>query len=106
MCLSRDKSHADSYIAAFYYDTEADLLAWANKNRAAYPLRHTRALLTSGLGITLKKKPLHDALVAIESLYCIPLDDDERLKKQALNAASAAGSVVERFGAAMMLGTS
>jgi len=101
-CLARDKSHADAFIAAFYYDTEADLLAWVTKNRAAYPLRHTRALLTSGLGLGLKKKPLRDALVAIESLYCIPLDDDERLKQQMLSGASAAGGMVERFGAAML----
>lgn len=103
-CLSRDKAHADLFIAAFYYDSEADLLAWVTKNRAAYPLRHARALLTSGLGLGLKKKPLRDALVAIESLYCIPLDDDERLKQSVMQGASAAGGMVERFGAAMLGG--
>ena len=36
-CLSRDKAHADLFIAAFYYDSEADLIAWVTKNRAAYP---------------------------------------------------------------------
>ena len=101
-CLARDKSHADAFIAAFYYDTEADLIAWVAKNRAAYPLRNVKALLLAGLGATLKKKPLRDALVAIESLYCIPLDDDERLKQTVMSNASAAGGAIERFGAAMM----
>ena len=52
-------------MAAFYFDAEADLLGWVAANRAAYPLRHARALLLNGLGASLKKKPLRDALVAI-----------------------------------------
>ncbi len=89
-------------MAAFYFDAEADLLGWVAANRAAYPLRHARALLLNGLGASLKKKPLRDALVAIESHYCTPLDDDERLKQQVLSGASAAGGALERFGAAMI----
>jgi hypothetical protein len=101
-CLSRDKSHADAFVAAFYFDADSDLVAWITQHRAAYPLRHTKALLMNGIGATMKKKPLRDALVAVESLYCIPLDDDERLKQQVLSGASAAGGALERFGAAMI----
>jgi len=101
-CLSRDKAHADGYVAAFYFDAEADLLAWVAAHRAAYPLRHARALLLHGIGGALKKKPLRDALVAIEALYCIPLDDDERRAAMLVSAATAAGGALERLGAAMM----
>ena len=42
-CLARDRSFVDSYIAAYYYDNEADLLDWIAKNRHQYALHHVRA---------------------------------------------------------------
>lgn len=103
-CLLRDKSHADAYVAAFYYDSEADLLSWVTKNRAAYPLRHAKGLLLGGLAATLKKKALADALTAIECCYIIPLTPDEKLRAQVAAGAATAGNALAGLGASFLGG--
>lgn len=99
-CLSRDKSHADNYLRAFYYDSEIDLVAWIKERHEAYPLRHAKALLINALGA--KKKLSRETLVAVELFYIVPPTDDERIKQQVLSGASLAGGALERFGAAMI----
>ena len=75
-CLARDKAHADGFVAAYYYDSDADLLAWLTAHRAAYPLRHARALVAHGIGPTLKKKAAKDLAAAVDALYLLAMPDD------------------------------
>jgi hypothetical protein len=79
--LPRDKTYVDSYISAFYFEHETDLLQWLVKQKENYTLRHVKAILTTGIGINMKKKPLKDAMTAIEAMYLA-------------GSASGAGSIV------------
>lgn len=72
--LPRDKAYADSYISAYYFDSEADVLQWVTKNKGLYPLRQVRAIITNGVGHTLKKKQMKDALTAIDAMYELPAE--------------------------------
>jgi len=99
-CLARDRSFVDSYIAAFYFDNESDLLDWINKNRAAYALHHIRGLINYGIGPNLKKKNLKDILTTIDSMYVVPPPED--LQKQAKEVAQMGITGLSMMGAAMM----
>jgi hypothetical protein len=100
-CLSRDKSYCDAYIAASYYDNEHDLVDWISKNRAGYALRHMRAILNNGIGLTIKKKAAKDAAVAIDALYLAPPPDSTAVEKGL--AVSMAG--LTAVGAAFSMGS-
>lgn len=67
--LPRDKSYVDAYLSAFYLDNDADLLQWIVRNKHQYPLRYTRAILLNGIGASMKKKQVKDAVYAIETMY-------------------------------------
>lgn len=67
--LPRDKGYVDGYVSVFYYDSDGDVLAWMAKNKQQYSLRHMRAVITNGIGVTLKKAKLRDAMIALESMY-------------------------------------
>jgi hypothetical protein len=103
-CLARDKSHVDAFVAAFYYDSEGDLLAWITQHRAAYPVRQMRALLTSGIGLTLKKKAAKDLGAAIEALYLLPMSEEMARQLAMEKGVSAVGGGFVAMGAAMMTG--
>jgi hypothetical protein len=98
-CLARDRSFVDSYIAAYYYDNEADLLDWITKNRTSYALHHVRALVNTGIGMNLKKKALKDLQSAVDSLYIVPPPED--LQKQAKEVAQMGMAGLTAMGAAM-----
>ena len=100
-CLARDKVHMDGFIAAFYYDSESDLLAWVTQNRAAYPLKHMRALLLHGIGLGMKKKGLKDMLSAIEGLYLVPMPEDMARQLAMEKGATAVAGGLVAMGAAM-----
>lgn len=99
-CLARDRSFVDSYIAAYYYDNEADLLDWISKNRHQYALHHVRALVNTGLGPGLKKKALKDLQVAVDSMYVVPPPED--MQKQAKEVAQLGMAGLTAMGAAMI----
>jgi hypothetical protein len=71
-CLSRDKSHADGFVSAFYLESESDLLTWVFEHRQAYPLRHMRALLQNGPIAQLRKKQLREIANALDAMYLLP----------------------------------
>lgn len=100
-CLSRDKAHVDAFIAAFYYDNESDLLQWITQNRAAYPLKHMRALLLNGIGLTMKKKPLKDMTAAIDALYLVPMPEEMARQLAMEKGATAVAGGLVAMGAAM-----
>jgi len=103
-CLSRDKSFVDNFIKAFYGLTEAGLMAWVEAHKASYPLRQVRALLENGLGAAVKGKSYKHLQHALENYFCIPLDDDERTRRQILKTGEKVGGVMEKLGAAMASG--
>lgn len=70
--LSRDKGYVDSLVSAFYFDNDGDLLPWMLHNKAQYRLAHMRALLTTGIGGSLKKAKLKEVVAAMEALYLVP----------------------------------
>ena len=92
--LSRDKSHADAYVSAFYLESESDVLTWIVQQRAAYPLRLMRALLAHGpVGARLKGAQARQLDNAVAALYLPP--DEERIgAAQAGGAAAAAGAAL------------
>jgi hypothetical protein len=71
-CLSRDRSYADQYIAAFYLESEGDVMQWIGKNKSMYPLRFMRALIMNGIGANMKKKQLKDLMTSVDGMYLLP----------------------------------
>jgi hypothetical protein len=103
-CLPRDKSHVDAFIKAFYGQSEGSLMAWVEANKAAYPLRQVHALLDHGLAPSLSAKVLKHVTTAIETMWCIPLDDQKRRTAELLRAGDRVGNFAEKIGAAMLSG--
>jgi len=103
-CLPRDKQHVDSYIKAFYGLSESSLMAWVEANKAAYPLRQVRGLLDHGLGPSLNARVLKHVTTAVDTLFCIPMDDARRRKEEALRVGEKAASLLGRMGEAMATG--
>jgi hypothetical protein len=100
-CLARDKTHVDGFVAAFYYDSEGDLLAWVAANRERYPLRHVRALLANGIGPGLKKKALKDVTAAVDAFYLVPMPDDVARAAALEKGASAVAGGLASLGSAL-----
>ncbi len=103
-CLPRDKTHVDSYIKAFYGISESSLMAWVEANRGSYPLRQVRGLLDHGLGPSLNPKVLKHVTTAVDTLFCIPMDDARRRKEEVLRAGEKVGTLLGRLGEAMATG--
>jgi hypothetical protein len=103
-CLPRDKSHVDSYIKSFYGMSEGSLTAWVEANKASYPLRHVRGLLDNGLAPSLNPRVLKHVTTAVETLFCIPLDEARRRKEEVLRAGDKAVTILGRMGEAMATG--
>jgi hypothetical protein len=74
LALARDKAYVDAYVSAYYFDSETDLLQWIAKNKAAYSLRLTRAMVVHGIAASLKKKQLKDVVAAVEAMYLVPTE--------------------------------
>ena len=72
--LARDKAFVDAYVSAFYLESEADLLQWISTARAAYALRHMRAIVLYGPVATSKRKQLREIQNAVDALYLLPPD--------------------------------
>lgn len=72
--LPRDRGWVDTYISAFYLDGESELLQWMMKNKAAYSLRHVRAIIMHGFAQqrSVKKKQVAELMAAVESMYLLP----------------------------------
>lgn len=70
--LSRDKGYVDSYVSAFYFDNDGDLLQWMLRNKAQYRLGHMRALLEIGIGGSMKRSKLREVKAALEAMYLVP----------------------------------
>jgi hypothetical protein len=93
--IVRDKSYVDDYARAFYYDTEGDVQHWISMNKVRnsravctdprtseapfvwaqerYLNRHLKALLTNGIGATLKKKRLQELLATVDEMPTLAL---------------------------------
>lgn len=67
--LPHDKRWVDEYIQAFYFTKVQDVMDWILHHRDAYALRHARSLLTYGVGTSLKKKKVREAVAQAEAVY-------------------------------------
>jgi len=100
-CLPRDKSHVDSYIKAFYGQNESSLMSWVEANKAAYPLRQVRSLLDNGLGSTLSAKVLKHVATAIDTMFCIPMEEADRRNAELSRATQKGLNVLAKMGESM-----
>jgi hypothetical protein len=73
-------------------------------NKASYPLRHVRGLLDNGLAPSLNPRVLKHVTTAVETLFCIPLDEARRRKEEVLRAGDKAVTILGRMGEAMATG--
>jgi len=71
--LARDKAFVDTYISAFYLDTEAEVQQWVFKHKAAYALRHVQSVIVNGIGSSgkVKRKQVADLAAMVESQYLL-----------------------------------
>lgn len=100
--LARDRTFVDSYLSAFYFEGEADLLDWVTKNRSAYTLRSVRALVNSGIGANLKAKAKKELLTAIDALWVVPLPEEGSVERKVKEGAALAGYGLVAMGASML----
>lgn len=59
--------YVDSYIKAFYYAGESDVMQWIQMNWKSYAFRHMVGLLNAGVGPKKKKKAPKDLIVQVSS---------------------------------------
>lgn len=77
LVLPRDKAYVDTYVSAYYYNSEVDVLEWVAKNKALFPLRMARAIVDNGIGSSLKKKQLKDVITTVQCFYEEPAPPDD-----------------------------
>ena len=100
--LARDRTFVDSYLSAYYFEGEADLLDWVTKNRSTYTLRSVRSLVNSGIGANLKAKAKKELLSAIEALWVVPLPEEGSVERKVKEGAAMAGYGLVAMGASML----
>ena len=63
----RGKAYVDAFIRAAYLPTEAEALAWVASHKDKYEPRHVLAIISNGLGASLKKKASQKLLKDVEA---------------------------------------